>query len=77
MPGAWRVRVVEERLKREGLAAQGREVDFYQMDGAIKDAVLDEYLKGADLPMVLVDGRVVCTGGIDLDAVVEAAKAAD
>ncbi|MBN1192166.1 MAG: hypothetical protein JXA36_00525 [Coriobacteriia bacterium] len=70
MPSAWRVRVVEKRLESVGIRALVSERDVYALDSADRAAVLD-VLVGAEasFPMVLVNGAVVCHGGVDLDAV--------
>ncbi len=48
------------------------EPDLYDLDGADRDAALDAIVAGAPSPFVLVGGRLVCTGSIEVDAVLGA-----
>lgn len=75
MPSAWRVHVISERLRAEGIAAAVRECDLYALVDAERHAVLDVMIaERADPPMVVVGGTVACTGGLDLEAVVRVAR---
>lgn len=66
-----------ERLKRELAARWGDSVsvlsaDLYGLEGAERDAVLDAMVAGDPSPFVLVDGRLVCSGAVELPAVLAA-----
>lgn len=74
MPGTWRARVVQARLEAEGVAAEVTEQSLFGLEGEERHAALDAMVRGAEPPFVLVAGVLACSGGIDLDAVVEAAK---
>lgn len=75
MPAAWRVRVIGERLRAEGIEAVVLARDLLSLEGSERQAALDAMVvRGADVPMVLVDGAVVCSDGVDLDAMVAAAR---
>lgn len=76
MPSTWRAHVIEEHLQASGISATVVERDIYALSGDERHAVLDAMVReGADAPMVVVGGRVACTGGIDLEAVLEATRA--
>jgi len=66
-----------ERLKRD-LAARGDqavtvlEVELHSLTGADRDAALDAIVADIPSPYVLIDGRLVCSGSIDIDAVMGA-----
>lgn len=75
MPSTWRVRVIDERLLREGIRARLEECDIYSLRAELRKAVTDAIVaENASFPMVLVDGDVVSHGGVDLDAVVAAVR---
>jgi hypothetical protein len=75
MPSAWRVHVIGERLRQEGVRAVVRACDVYSLEGCERHAVLDAVAAGhADFPMVLVGGALACHDGIDMDAVVGGAR---
>lgn len=75
MPSTWRVHVISERLRAEGIVAGVCERDLYSLVDAERHAVLDVMIaEHADPPMVVVGGTVACFGDLDLDAVVRVAK---
>ena len=75
MPSAWRVHVISERLRGEGIPAAVIEKDLYSLVDDERHAVLDIMVsQQADPPMVVVGGVVACFGGLDLDAVVRTAR---
>jgi hypothetical protein len=77
MPSTWRAHVITEHLQASGIVATVVERDIYALTGDERHAVLDAMIRnGAEAPMVVVDGRVVCTGGVDLEAVLEATRQA-
>jgi len=47
-------------------------VDLYSLTGADRHAALDAVVAGEPSPFVLLDGRLVCTGGVDIPAVLAA-----
>ena len=59
-----------DRLRHE-LAGHGVEgvsvldTDLYSLVGVERDAALDAVVAGEPSPFVFVNGRLVCTGGID------------
>lgn len=75
MPGTWRVHVISERMRAEGILAAVRECDLYALADVERHAVLDVMIAHrADPPMVVVNGVVACFGELDLDAVVRVAR---
>jgi len=65
---------VQARLEAEGVAAEVSERSLFELEGEERQAALDAMIGGAEPPFVLVAGVLACSGGIDLDPVVEAAK---
>lgn len=75
MPSTWRVRVIDERLLREGIRARLESCDVYSLPPELRRAVTDAIVaENAGFPMVLVDSVVVSHGGVDLEAVVAAVR---
>lgn len=75
MPTAWRVRAVEEALQAAGCAGEVAACDIYALPTALRTVAIDTLVaEGAGYPMVAVRGEIVSFGGIDLDAIVLAAK---
>lgn len=70
---AWRVRVIEGRLAREGLSTEVRVVDLFELDGFERESVTNAIRNdGAEPPLLLVGSRVVGWGvAIDLDKMVD------
>ncbi|MDA3935408.1 MAG: hypothetical protein PF636_00885 [Actinomycetota bacterium] len=61
-------------MSEAGITAQVDERDIYALDDGERTVVMDAMIRdGADAPMVLVNGRIACTDGIDIEAVVAAA----
>jgi disulfide oxidoreductase YuzD len=76
MPSTWRVHVIAERLRLHGITAAVRQADVYELSTDERHALVDALVAGQDAyPMVMVDGKVACAGGIDLEAIVGAATA--
>ena len=71
------VSVQMERLRR-GLedrfddAPQVVSVDLYSLEGPERDAALDAVVGGEPSPFVLVNGRVVCRGSVEIEPVLAA-----
>ncbi len=75
MPSTWRVHVIEERLSLEGIPAQVSECDVYALPKDERTTVVSTLIaERTSFPMVLVNGAVVSHNGVDLDAVVRAAR---
>lgn len=66
-----------ERLRRV-LAAHGRgdiivdKVDLYELEGPDRDTALDAVVACEPSPLVICEGRLLCVGSIDTDAVLVA-----
>lgn len=77
MPSTWRVHVIEERLRSEGIRASVVECDLYSLTDAVRHAVLDTMIaEHAEPPMVVVGDVVACYGDLDLGAVLRVAREA-
>ncbi|MEA5076146.1 MAG: hypothetical protein VB139_07345 [Coriobacteriia bacterium] len=75
MPSTWRVHVIEAALVAEGFRMPVADCDVYSLPAAARTAVVDILIaERASFPMVMVYGRVVCHGGVDLDAVIRAVR---
>jgi len=48
------------------------ETDLYQLNGLQRTAAINALVSGAALPFVIVEDRIVCTGGLDLDVIATA-----
>ena len=74
MPVAWRLHVLEDRLKREvGEVFVVESVDLYGLDMDEQHTAIDAVMAAcADFPVVLVDGEVACVGDIEVDPIVAA-----
>lgn len=75
MPSTWRAHVIEAALVAEGFRLPVVDCDVYSLPGGERKAVVDVLIaEQASFPMVLVHGRVVCHGGVDLEAIVRAVR---
>jgi uncharacterized membrane protein len=73
MPLQWRLQVLEAGLtQRLGRPVQIVERDLFGLTGGARDRVLDAMTAGHDMPFVVVNDRVVHTGGLDVSSVSEA-----
>ena len=76
------VSVQIDRLRRE-LASRFEggfrvlSTDLYSLEGAERDAALDAVVAGEPSPFVLMDGRMVCVGAVEIDAVLAALSEQD
>lgn len=77
MPVAWRLHVLEERLKRECDASFTVEaVDLHDLSRADQSVALDALIETrGGFPVVLVEGTVACVDDIDTDAIVSCVAA--
>jgi hypothetical protein len=57
---------------RAGEAFVVENADLYALEGAERDLALDAMVAGEPSPYVLVGGRLVCTGSVDVPVVLEA-----
>lgn len=77
MPSGFRLQVLESKLNGAGIKAQVDERDLYELGDAERTTVMDAMIHdGHDVPMVLVNGRIVCTNGVDIGGVILACKGA-
>lgn len=66
---------MEAALAAEGFRLPVADRDVYSLPGDERTAVVDVLIaEHASFPMVLVHGRVVCHGGVDLAAIIRAAR---
>lgn len=72
MPVQWRLHVLEERLHEMfGDEVAVEVTDLAGLEPSEQQTVIDAMVTTqAGLPITLVNGRVVCTDEIDLDAIV-------
>ncbi len=74
MPSGFRLQVLESKLSEAGITAEVDERDLHALTDDERTIVMDAMIRdGHDVPMVLVNGHIVCTDGIDIDAVIAAA----
>ncbi|NTU71882.1 MAG: hypothetical protein HGB10_08720 [Coriobacteriia bacterium] len=69
-----------DRLQREIDAALGggfvvRNTDLYSLMGVERDLALDAVVTGVPSPFVLIEGQLVCTGAVEVPAVLSALSA--
>jgi hypothetical protein len=78
MPVEWRLHVLEERLKCDvDGPCTVESVDLIALTPVERTAALDAMVDlQTEFPITLVDGVVACTGDIDADAIVAAARSA-
>lgn len=70
------LQVLEARLgQRVGRDVSIEEGDLYSLVGPERDAAIDALVAGLDTPLLMVAGRVVCAGGLDVGKVVDALAA--
>ena len=73
MPVTFQVERLNDALKeRIGTGFSVRAADLYSLEGAERDAALDALGAGEPSPFVLLDGRLVCAGSVEVSAVLEA-----
>ena len=73
MPVAFQVDRLNDVLKeRMGSGFSVRSIDLYSLVGAERDAALDALGAGEPSPFVILDGRLVCAGSVEVSAVLEA-----
>lgn len=78
MPVAWRLHVLEGRLKREvGERFVIETADLYGLEMDEQHTAIDAVITSCgEFPVVLVDGAVACVGEIDADAIAVACQTA-
>jgi hypothetical protein len=62
-------RAIAERFDESFTVA---EVDLYSLEGDDRMAALDAVVTGDPSPLVIVGGRLVCTGSVDVEAILGA-----
>lgn len=73
MPLQWRLHVLGAQLnERTTQPVRVVETSLYHLDGVERGAAIDALSSGAELPLVIADGRVVCTGALDVEAIAAA-----
>jgi hypothetical protein len=65
-------RLERELVERLGSGVSVVNIDLYDLAGAERDAALDAVVAGEPSPYVLMDGRLLCTGAVEVPAVLEA-----
>ena len=70
------LQVLEARLgQRVGRDVSIEEADLYSLVGSERDAAIDALVAGLDTPLLMVAGRVVCAGDLDVGKVGDALAA--
>lgn len=70
MPLQWRLHVLGAQLnERTGRPIRVVETSLYHLAGTERGAAIDALSGGAELPLVIAGGRVVCTGALDVEAI--------
>ena len=73
MPIGLQAERLEQQLRSRGLTRFSVSTpDLYDLDGADRDVALDAIVEGRPSPYVLIGGRLVCSGAVEIDAVLEA-----
>jgi len=73
LPVSFQVQRLKDALtERMGTGFLVRDTDLYSLQGAERDAALDALGAGEPSPFVLLDGRLVCAGAVEVSAVLEA-----
>ena len=73
LPVALQIERLERALALQAISGVSvLNTDLYSLDGTERDAALDAVVAGSPSPYVFVSGRLVCTGGVDASAVIEA-----
>lgn len=76
MPLQWRLHVLEVQLsERTAHPIRVVETSLYHLTGTERGAAVDKLVGGAELPLVLVGDRVVCTGPFDIEIIASALQA--
>lgn len=75
MPSAWRVHVLEQRIREAGFTVTVGECDVYALEPGDRTRVVDLIVaEQAEFPMVLVGDTIACHGTVDVDAVLRAIR---
>ena len=71
MPMAWQVKVLDRRAQRIcGCGVSVVEQSIVELHDPADTDLLEEIIDtGATYPVVFVDGRIVCSGSLDIEAV--------
>lgn len=68
-------RLGRELERRQAGAFEIVQTDLYGLEGPGRDAAIDAVVAGEPSPFVILDGRIVCTGSVDIEAVAGALAA--
>lgn len=78
MPLQWRLHVLGAQLnERTPQPVRVVETSLYHLEGPERGAAIDALSGGAELPLVIAGGRVVCTGELDVEAIAAALPEAE
>ena len=73
MPVAFQVQRLRDALAAHlGIGFAVLDTDLYSLAGAERDAALDALGAGEPSPFVLLGGRLVCAGSVEVSAVLDA-----
>ena len=73
MPVAFQVQRLKDAVtERFGTGVAVNDTDLYSLAGAERDAALDALGAGEPSPFVLLGGRLVCAGSVEVSAVLDA-----
>ncbi len=76
MPVERQAELLEAALRERGIAGIAVDApDLYDLEGDERDAALDAIVEGRPSPYVLVGGRLVSSGAIEMDSVFDAVSA--
>ena len=72
MPAEILIGSIEKGLAEAGItSAEVVSGDLWKLPREMNQPCVDEMVTGKGFPMVMVDDRVVCVDGIDVDAIIQ------
>jgi hypothetical protein len=74
VPLSSRIEALESRVRKElpSVELQVRQSDLYAVGAQDRGAVIDALVTAEGFPIALLEGKLICTGGLDADAIVAA-----
>jgi len=73
MPLGLQAERLEQQQRARGLTRFAVSTpDLYDLNGVDREVALDAIIEGRPSPFVLVGGRLVCAGAVEVDAVMDA-----